>query len=413
VPGLIAGNENYDSADSLTLSEAFLLAEQYNPGLQASKELVKASAAAIRQARLPRNPDLSVGFEGFGGSGKYRGTSSLESKIGLSQTIITAGKQKNETNIARQQHGISELATNQQLLDLRLEVTKNFIEIFMLQNKLDLQKQKLDLSRQAFEVVNRQVIAGEISAIEEIQAKVELTREEVAYRRLQREKELAQAKITTYWNADQRSFVRVALNDTEIASLSLPEPTRMLAARYPQLAIADRLVQKTDLQLALARSEATPDIELGVAMSRSRANNDHAFEIEIEFELPLFDRRQGKRQQAKALLSQARYQQQQQYREFLTRLTTIYTQIQSLRDELRHLDNQMLPAAEKAYNEIERAFQAGERKQADLLSSRKIRVEAAMTRLELHCEILARIAEYSLITGNEAALIERATTKER
>lgn len=403
-----ASNTN---ATSLTLSEAFALAEQFNPGLLAAGENVNAVSGSAIQAGLPANPSLIIGFDEFAGSGRFSGTSAMKSSMGLSQRIITAGKRRIKASAAGIQLDISRLELRSRLLDLKIRVAHDFIQVYLLQKLIDIQQQSIALAKQVVNAVKKRVIAGEALAIDETRADVVISSEEVAYRRLMRELESSRTVLASNWDSARLTADMVTLNPETIMQIELPTPESIDADDCPEVAGSIMLVRQKDQELALADAELTPDVSISASLSRFRENDDRALEVEIEFELPLFDRHQGLRREARAAHNEARNLQQAKLRNYHTRISTIHNQINSLRDELENVNNHLLPSADRAYCELNRAYNEGERELIDLLDAGKSYLEAARTRLTLQHELLEKVAEYAIITGNEADLLNKGKEK--
>jgi len=398
----IAISEPASSTDiqELSLPQALARAERYNPLLLAAHANIRAAGGITHQASLSPNPTLSVEFDEFAGTGQFKGTSSMKSSVGLSQPIITAGKRGKNVGIARSGERISQLAMQLQLVELRQQVTEDFLMVYLLQNLSKIQQQSLELASQAATAVSKRVVAGEAPAIDETRAEVEFSSEEVALRRLNRELESARTRLAASWNAGSPEFSTVYLEPHSILDIELSEPQAVSARVYPEVEQSEIIVSQRQQEMALARAESTPDLQLSASLSRFRESGDRAFAVGIEMELPLFDRRQGRRSEASSAVKAAENKRVASEREFSSRLTSLYSEILSLREELANVSERLLPAADRAFNETKRAYEEGERELIDLLDARRTYLDATRTSLTLQHELLLKTAEYSIITGN-------------
>lgn len=385
---------------ALTLARAIKLAEQLNPLLLSARENIRAASGITYQAGLSPNPTLSVEFDEFAGTGQFKGSSSMKSSLGLSQPLITAGKREKGIRIARSGEKLSQLEMQLQLIELRQRVAEDFLNVYLLQNLIEIQQQSLELAEQAATAVGKRVAAGETPAIDATRAAVELSSEEVALRRLNRELESARTRLAANWNADSPGFTQVSLKHQNILDISLPEPEADQLETYPEVEQAEVVVQQRQHELALARAESTPDLQFSAAVSRFRENGDHAFTVGLELELPLFDRRQGRRREITAAIKAATQKRAASKREFASRITTLYGEVLSLREELANVNERLLPAADRAFNETNRAYEEGERELIDLLDARRTYLDATITGLRLQHELLLKTAEYAMITGH-------------
>jgi len=407
-------SEPASSSDTqaLSLSKALVMAEQLNPLLLAAQASARSAIGITWQAGLAPNPILSVEFDEFAGTGQFKGTSSIKSSVGLSQPIITAGKRGKKVSIARSGERISQLAMQLQLAELRQQVTEDFLKVYLLQNLSKIQLQSLELARQAATAVSKRVVAGEAPAIDETRAEVELSSEEVSLRRLNRELESARTRLAASWNADSPEFSRVYLEPHSILDITLCEPQSVNTSTYPEVEQAEILAIQRRQEMALAKAESTPDLQLSTSLSRFRASGDRAFAVGISMELPLFDRRQGRRREISSAIQAAAQKKVASRREFTSRITALYSEVISLREELANVNKRLLPAADRAFSETNRAYEEGERELIDLLDARRTYLDATRTSLTLQHELLLKTAEYAIITGNADSFVQAISDNE-
>ena len=69
------------SGEKVTLQQAVKKALEHNPDLNAYEHNLEIAEGKIFQAGRTPNPQLSVEFEDFGGTGDLAGTGSLESSV--------------------------------------------------------------------------------------------------------------------------------------------------------------------------------------------------------------------------------------------------------------------------------------------------------------------------------------------
>lgn len=396
----------------LTLQQLFALVEQVNPDLLAAHMQIEAAVGAAEQAGLAINPDLVIGFDEFAGSGQYKGTSSLKSSIGVKQQLLTAGKRNKRLNIAKSGQELSRLQLQQKVIELKTRVANDFLQVWLLQGLGTIQQQSLSLTRQAADAVEKRVLAGEAPAIDETRAKVELSSAEITERRLQRELETAQIELATSWNADSFDFAGVDIETSTIVNAQIPEPAAVNVGGFPEVAHGKALVRQKQQELALVKAEATPDLQLTTSFSKFRESRDQALAIEIEFELPLFDKKQGRRKEAMADKDKVSYELQSSQLAYTTRINALYRQIQSLRDELANIGARLLPMAARAHAETNQAYEEGERELIDMLDARRTYLEATRAHLTVQHELMCKVVEYAIITGAEAELPALKSTKE-
>ncbi|MBI5656523.1 MAG: TolC family protein, partial [Geobacter sp.] len=265
-------------------------------------------ANRVKAALMP-NPTLDL----EGATGALTGSTAENSlAIGLSQEILLAGKRGKRLAVAKR-----ELETYRwQLVDrersLIEEVKTAFYDAMLAEERLKLTDRFIELNRQLLEVTKERLAAGDIPELEMNLAKVELIRSEGT--RIEVERALLQlrAKIFSFMGlpSGETPAIAGALDNSFSLDKSLADLKLLAFAKRPDLKALEAENSKGDADIALAKSEAIPNLTAGLTFRRDTTSmeiggvegKDTAYTIglKLSMPIPLFDKNQAGIQEALA-----------------------------------------------------------------------------------------------------------------
>ncbi len=394
-----------DFPDSLNLCKTLELATSQNQQIKAAGMAITAARWHQKQSGLLANPELSAGFDEIGGTGELAGLSSMKSSIGLGQTIPMAGKPRKRRRVAESETKLEELKKDELLLELRLVAMSRFLEIHLLQALIKHGEASLALASQTSESVARKVAAGEVPELDMNRVTVELAAASLTQNRQQRELESAKLSLAECWSSDVASFSRVEIDLDKLLAQGITELlTQEALTDHPAVRMAQEKVEKEKAAMSLAHADSSPDVNVVARVTRFRETGNQAYTFETGIELPLFDNGREKRQAAKFLVEQARHQQESVLIEKNNHLFNLQQEIASIRDEYSNCVSILLPAAEKNFAFIRKAYEEGERDLLESIDARRSLIEAAKTESILKHDLGRKLCELIIITGNDQLL---------
>ena len=166
----------------------------------------------------------------------------------------------------------------------------------------------------------------------------------------------------------------------------------------PELVLAKAELNLAESEYSMTKSERVSDIELTVNYSKYRATSDHAFAIEASIPLTR-NSVKGKMQSAKAEVEAAKLCIDSVNSEISAKIYTAFQEKESLTKEVHNLETKLLPSAKEAYEQIQTAFNSGEKSLLDLFDAKKSLLETELLHLELQCKLFNAISEYAILTG--------------
>ena len=306
---------------SLTSEQIEALFLQQNLQLIAEKMNVDIADAAIAQAKLWDNPELSIGEVGFWSTEKQRKGETVpplfsssgqntQFTVELSQMILTANKRGKRVGMEKTSKEIVIQEFEETLWGLKTELRKLIHELLYLQSYKEVilnQAQSIELLIAAYK---KQVEQGNI-------AKTELLRLQSEYLELENEKN----EISISLN-EQQKWLKSLLNATPTVTIRIDDDgtvageSKLLSLQeLLQTAIDSRPdVKRSDLQtqyfkktLSYEKAMRAPDITLNAAYNRYGGEWKNFVGFGLSFDLPLLNRNQGNIRAAKIGIDQSNY----------------------------------------------------------------------------------------------------------
>jgi cobalt-zinc-cadmium efflux system outer membrane protein len=293
----------------LELSQVIASSRQHNGELKAFREEKGIRDAGKTRAGLLPNPTLDL----EGGTGALTGSSAENSlSIGVSQEFLLADKRGKRLTVAE-----LELETYRwQLADreraLTEEVKTAFYDAILAEQRLKLTDRSIELSRQLLEVTKDRLAAGDIPELEMNLAKVELTRSEGTRIEVERALLQTRARLFTFMGlpAGEAPTITGTLDSGFSLTKNLADLKQLALGNRPDLKALHAEKFRGDAEIALAQSEAIPNLTAGLALKRDTTSmeiggiegKDTAYTIGVKLSMPipLFDRNQAGVQEARA-----------------------------------------------------------------------------------------------------------------
>jgi cobalt-zinc-cadmium efflux system outer membrane protein len=350
---------------TFTLEQAFAIAETANIALrQAQAQSAGVQGDAIDAgALLWNNPRL------YGDAARrsvQQPDQSIDSRregtIGLEQTFETAGQQGYRRQVSQAQGQALTASIEDTRREVRAEVEKRFVQVLSIQQRIDTERQSLEIIESTALSVGKRVAAGEDSRLDGNLAKVEAVRARNQIGLLN--EQLIQAR------ADLAGTLQMPLNQIPAVSGSLaagpPEYTleKLLASasQRPLLQSLDYREQAARNRVSLEKSARYPDVTVGLSTGREGpgAARERLTTVTLSMPLPLFRNNAGAIGRAVTDLTQVQLERQAATANASTGITAQWQKLQSLSARVEALQTTVLPALEENQRLSVKSLQAGE-----------------------------------------------------
>jgi len=360
----------------LTLQQALALALLHNPGLEAFAWELRAQEAAVLQQSLRPNPVLGAKVENFAGPSPMDEFDAAITTLRVSQLIELGAKRIKRTRLAQQNYALSTWDYEAKRLDVITETTRCYVEVLADQQQEALARQTLALAQQLHTIVKDRARIGVVPTVEVDKALVRVSIEEIRLHRAQQRLLSTRQRLSAQWGNAVPRFTR-ALGDLKALDDIPPlDQLRRQVSESPDLARWSTEIAQRQATLDWARSLAIPSVTVGASVRRFNALDENVMVFELGLPLPILDRQQGTRQQARYDLLKAEAQQRDAQIRVQTSLVSHYSTLASARHEVLTLRDSTLPAGRAAYDAARQAFEQGLTNYIDVLDAERTLVDA-------------------------------------
>ena len=350
---------------TLTLDQAWQLAESANPQIRSKMAQVAAAEGAQTDARawLNSNPQLTVEQTRRSvpqaGLGTHRRS---EWSTGLSQTLEIGGQPgyRRESAAAALAALRSEIQDTRSLV--RAEVSEQFHRVLALQQRVELETKALTLFEGTAEAVRKRRAAGEDTKLD---ANVALVESERARNQLaQAQERLSEART--------RLAAQLQLPPTDMpqaggelgpvrSGYTLDDLLRGIDEQPRLQALAAR-ENSAAAKLKLERASTHPDITVGLRVGREGPNDarERLTTLSVSVPLPLFKRNASGIGQATSELSQTQIERQAAARDARSQVSGLWARLTSLDARVKRLQTSVLPALEDNQQLAAKSQRAGQ-----------------------------------------------------
>lgn len=384
---------NIEPPDTLLLDNAISLALKNNLELRAFLTEIKAREALTLQESLLPNPELDIELENFAGSGSLGGVKGNETTLAIGQLIELGGKRAKRTQVAALQSDLALWRYEIARLNIVTNVRREYAQVFLAQEKLDLDRKLLALSGAFKANIDTLVLAGRLSQAESARAQVELSQRRLTLQRSQRELNNAQRRLTAIWGTGNVDFSVVKGSLTFIKSMPSADRVMQSLENSPALIEQKSIIAVQKTKTALAKALAIPDPVIRAGYRHFNETDDKAFVAGLSIPLTIFNRNQGGKEEAKLRELQAEQFYASLKNDVQTEVSNRLETIRTIAAEIEMIQEIIIPEAQKAYNIINQNYRLGKYALIDLLDAQRQLFDAQGRFLDALGEIKLEIIE--------------------
>jgi cobalt-zinc-cadmium efflux system outer membrane protein len=383
-------------AGPLTLAAAIRLAFERNAGLRAATREIDIAGGQRIQAGARPNPEIAVTSEGLRNGQRTR-------SVQLSQPLDLGGKRA--ARIAAADIGVdlasAELAAARTAL--RADVVTAFFDVVAAQERVQLAHASQQLAQRASAATARRVIAGKISPVDETRARVAEASSKIEVNQARNELALAMRRLAALWGSNLPDFSSVIAPEAAIGGApGMPDALAYLPGA-PELARARLEVSRREALANVERRLRVPDITVIVGRQRQEQFGQASPRqtiVGLSVPLPLFDRNQGNVLSALRRADKAKDEFAATESRLATELAAAAARLDSARNELQILRDEILPGARSAYDASSTGFELGKFGFLEVLDAQRTLVQGKTQYVRALAESHRAAAEIDRIVGH-------------
>ncbi|ALH81222.1 MAG: TolC family protein [Erythrobacter sp.] len=329
-------------------------AASVNPRVYGPLAEEEAARAAITQARLRPNPELSFEAENVAGTGAFSGLQSSEYTLGFAQQIELGGKRRARIGSAEASARIAGVRRDMSTAELALAVRERYIAAVAAGQRVELAREIVERNRELARIATVLVEVGREPPLRAMRAQASLAEAEAQLQAAEADEIASSQALTALWVPTEEPW-RVASSFPDISppvapnDASDPLPLRLAGAR----------TELAQAEIARERSLRVPDPSVMAGVRRFEGSNDQAFIVGVTIPLPFGNRNQGNIAAAEAQARAAQAQEaivEADYRLEFERTLTLY---RSAETRVETLSRASLPQAEEALRLVEIGYRNG------------------------------------------------------
>jgi len=385
------------SFGEMTLEAAIERARAQNPSLQAARQQVEAATGRMVQARLWPNPELELSSEELPLRGG--GFNSAQNYAGIRQTLPFPGKKSLDGRIGHQEVSAAEWEFKAIEIDLVRDVKKTFYLTLAGEKKIEVSRQLVEIARSLAEAAHKRVEAGDATDREMLRTEIELARTNVELGAS--ELELAEARSSLAALLGQAGEPVGLLLGELRETFEVPDVAdareRMLA-RYPIIQAVRANRERAALELCRARLEPFPDLTVGAAGGRNSGENRSLLALFVSLPLPLFDRAQGRKREARALEEVGRFDLNATEQRLIQELDATIARLRTAAEQVTAYREDILPKAEDAFGLVRGGFEAGKFGYLELVDTQRMFAEVRLAYYGKLSELSSAQADLEALT---------------
>jgi len=379
----------------ITLADLLRRAEQTNPELRSSRYAVGVSAGQAWQVGLYPNPTVGVksgeiGFEG----------DSSNTILGVTQPIVIGNRLRAAVAAADAEEAAKLADVERVRRKVFGQIAELHARVLELDAQLKLVDELISVASQTLGIAETRFEARAVAEPDVIRPRVEVhqlraDRQRIAQELIAAEKQLGLLLRTEPINADR-------LNE-HIPLMPAPLDEAQLVAdvelAHPALIVADLEIDAAAATLDRIRAERVPDLKVSAGIGYSDEGDQGIAEIGVSAEIPVWDRRQGDIMSARFELMKRRQDKAITQTRLLSELAAEIGAYKAARDQLEVIRDQVVPDAQRAFEQIDESYRAGRASFIDLLDAQRTLMQSRRTLIELAGRASVARARVAAISG--------------
>lgn len=341
----------------LTLADALALALLGNPELAMfAYDLRAAEARTIQAGRIP-NPELDIRFWRLDDTRLDSPEGDVRRRVILSQVFELGGKRQRRVEVAGAERRLAGWDYEARRVEVATLVARQFVAVVGAQRRVEAQERFVEFFDEMRDTVSALVRSGSIPGVELHELRRRAGLAAIDRDRAVFELQSARFRLAATWGGARPRFT-VAVGDLEQA-VDVPDIDTVieLAQQSPAIARWDAELERGQAVLRLARSGRVPDLDYGVGLRWDEDLDRRDYVVDLEIDLPIFDRKKGEILATRHELARARAGRDAARAIAGGEIAEAYFLLAEARARRRTVEEEVLPAARASFDAQARAFE--------------------------------------------------------
>ncbi len=366
------------ATNGLTLDAVIRLALESNPGLLASGARVDAAHGRAYQAKQWSNPELELSAEDWPVSGG-QGFAYAKQTIGIVQTLPFPGKKSVDRQVGGAGVTFSEAEFALRRTELVRDVKAAFFRVLASERLVEVSTQLVAVAESSAATAQKRVDAGAAAYQEQLRAEVQLEQARTELAGYERELATARQVFATLLGRPKLNNATLtgALSETPDTRL-METATEERLAKHPSLIAAQASLDRARWESRRAGLETYPDVKVGVAGGRIGATDESIIQLAFSVPLPILNRGEGTRQEARANVSVAEAEFHAVQLELQREWTIALKRYRTAAEQVANYRERILPKATEAMRLVQTGFEQGKFNFIDLVDTQRMAAEARL-----------------------------------
>lgn len=400
---------------TLTLAQARLDSLRCNRTIIAARRGVEASQADVQIASQRPNPVLSLGVENINphagvGSGNLR-SKTVDSKLRVDQLIETANKGNLRVDAAQKASAAAGEAVQAVVAQQTAAVEQAFFEALVSQEHVAVLRETLALYERTRQASETRLKAGDVARADVNKLQLDVLRAQNDMRQAMTDHYSDKAALAQAMGVPGTLSDNRLVADWPALDAPAPQPDPYLLERRPDVTAAEARLAAAAAARDLARAGRVPDVTIGAQAEHYPVSPTNSYGTGNSFgvflSIPLFvrHRNSGEARRAEVDYYAALDERNRVMLEAGNEIDRLRSQLETARQSLRQMRDEVLPAAESVAGSAEFAYSKGATGVLDLLDARRA---LRQTRLDA---VEAQGAYAKALSAYRAALQTSKTSK--
>lgn len=268
----------------ISIDHLFDLVVQNNPTLRTSKTAVSVAKSEIAIAKNSQLPDFKISANAmYIGDGTLldKGFSEIKHidipsfgnnyNLEATQLIFNGATVKNAVKVKTLQEQISQLSYDATEQNIKLIVLSYYLDIFKLQNQINVYLKNIDLAKQRINNINRFFEQGMVTKNDVIRAELQLSNLTLALQVIQNNKQIINNQLTTAIGQDKN--LEIVADDTILKQALLVDQIQHyldLVDTHPSVQIAESGIKISQIAQRISKGQYFPTLAAFASSSLNR-----------------------------------------------------------------------------------------------------------------------------------------------